>query len=59
MTDCQTKGESVEGCSVGAAMSDTFGLQQFHYNNSRVPQKVKAHMEETDFDGITVNIFFH
>ena len=57
MIDCQTRGKSVEDCSVGAATGDTFGLQQFQYNNFRVPQKVKGHMEETDFNGITVNLF--
>ena len=55
MIECQRRGEGVEDCSLGAATSDTFGLQQFQYNNSRVPQKVKGHLEETDFNGITVN----
>ena len=29
-------------------------LQQFQYNNSQVLQKVKGHLENTDFIGVTV-----
>lgn len=46
----------MEDCSVGAATNDTeFGLHQFQYNNSKVLQKVKKHLEETNFTGITVD----
>ena len=31
-----------------------FGLQQFQYNNPQVLRKVKGHLEETNFTGITV-----
>ena len=58
MIECHRRGDDEEDCSAGLAMSDTFGLQQFQYNNSQLVQKVKGHLEETDFNGITVNLFF-
>ena len=39
--------------------SDGFGLQHFLYNNSQVRQKVKGHLEETNFTGITVGFYRH
>ena len=46
----------MKDCSVGTATNDTkFGLQQFQYSNSKVLQKVKHHLEETNFTGITVD----
>ena len=39
--------------------SDGFGLQHFLYNNSQVQQKVKGHLEETNFTGITVGFYHH
>ena len=38
------------------APGDTFGLQQFKYSNPQVLQKVKSHLEETNFTGITVSV---
>ena len=38
------------------APGDTFGLQKFQYSNPQVLQKVKNHLEGTNFTGITVPV---
>ena len=42
----------MEDCSSSVAAN---GLHHFQYNHSQVVRKVKRHLEETNFTGITVD----
>lgn len=56
--ECSTE-EAAARCSAGLTDITSFGLQHFLYNNSKILQKVKGHLEDTRFTGITVHpIFF-
>ena len=56
--ECSTE-ETAPRCSAGLANITSFGLQHFLYNNSKILQKVKGHLEETNFTGITVHLVLH
>ena len=53
--ECSTE-ETAANCSAGLANSTSFGLQHFHYNNSNLLQKIKGHLEASDFRGVTVHL---
>ena len=52
-TECAEGGEGMEGCS--SNVTDN-GLHHFQYSHSQVVRKVKRHLEETYFNGITVEL---
>lgn len=59
LTECSKPG-APQNCSAGLTTTDiTFGLQHFLYNNSEIHQKIKSHLEDTNFTGITVSCDVH
>lgn len=53
LTDCSMSDAS-QTCFAGLTTNPPLGLQHFMYNNSQIHQKMKGHLEDTNFTGITV-----
>ena len=58
LTKCSMSDTS-QTCFPGLTGNSPLGLQHFMYNNSQIHQKMRGHLEDTNFTGITVSFSKH